>query len=115
MGYILNEFVVAYLPNHSPGFAQAIRTIAHLSSDPEFGMTISNSCKLAVNEGPVTITLGPDGSKEGLGTSYRGDVFRQRFMEAAKLCEYANIVHFKMGGGDCETKILFQSDKKGKA
>lgn len=113
MGYVKNEFVVAYLPNHSPGFAEAITRIAKLGQDEEFGCTISGRAVLAVNQGPITVTLGPDGSKQGWDTSDRGDVFRQRFIEAAKLCEYANILHFQMGGDDCETKILYQNDEKG--
>lgn len=111
MGYIFNQFVVAHLPEWGKGFREAIQAMEALQQDPVFGKTISGPSLLMVNGQCQTWLLGPDGSKEGWEESDRGDAFRQRFLEAAALCERSSVLHWTMGGDDGVTQILFQTDE----
>lgn len=112
MGYTVNEFVVAYLPEFSDGRADASAALASLKNHSTFGCCVGGPVLQAVNDYGETWTLGPDGSKEGWPESDAGDEFRKCFVDMAKLCERADILHFKMGGDDAITRILYQTDEE---
>lgn len=110
MSYILNEFVVVFLPEYSKAFRETSGRFKALQNHHALGKCISGPAMPFTNGVSETWTLCPDGSGEGWTESDDGDVFRAGFIALAQLCEYANIVHFVMGGDDRETKIIYESD-----
>lgn len=98
MGLDRPEYVVITIDEFDPGRDIAISSIQRIKNKyPEFEKTIQGPCRTVVNN-DYTFIIGPDGSKEGWDKSDAGDIVRQEFMDVVKLCSYAKMVHFRMGG-----------------
>lgn len=119
MGRIVNDYVVVNIQDHSKDYNKTRNAFQRLQGWNEvldgiatnLGSLIHGPIPELVNGGETWI-MASDGSKEGWDTSDKADEVRAEFIKIASACEYADVVHFTMGGDDCITRIVFQSDNE---
>lgn len=112
MGYIRHQVSIAILHDRDTGAIAAINALRDEMADDTALVPQCIFGGVKVVNGYVSYAFLPDGSKEGWNTSDDADRYRERFIKAAKLAEFPDIVTLQMGGDDGVTRILFTTDEK---